>query len=173
MPSPSSYLWFIIVLDSADEHGMLLSPELPCAYGSYYNAASKVGQKLYATSWASYIQRLRNHPSVLDWAMCNEYAAGIPQRAQLYSIAKQLDPTRLVIDADGLFGWRPGPQGPFSRSTLDFHSIQFDVSKLGAWGNIPLDEPHKYYDSCSAPSKCAFSTPPVVPAISHETGLSC
>lgn len=129
--------------DAADEVGMLLSPELPCAYGQYYNAADKVGQQLYATTWASYIQRLRNHPAVLDWAMCNEYAAGIAQRSELYSAAKKLDPARLVIDTDGLFGWRPGAHGPFARDTLDFHSIQFDVHNLGSWGGLPLDAPHK------------------------------
>ena len=36
-----------------------------------------------------------------------EYATGIKQGPELYATAKALDPTRLVIDADGLFGWSP------------------------------------------------------------------
>ena len=38
--------------DAADEAGVMISPELPCAYGSYFAAANATGQELYLASWA-------------------------------------------------------------------------------------------------------------------------
>ena len=48
-----------------------------------------------------------------------------------YSVAKQLDPSRLVADSDGACAARSG--GP-KRPTLDFCSEQFDIMNTGAWG---------------------------------------
>lgn len=56
--------------DAADELGLMVSPELPCAYGKYYRATDAAGQALYAASWTQYVSALRNHPSIFDWAMC-------------------------------------------------------------------------------------------------------
>ena len=50
--------------DAADEWGVMVSPELPCAYGGYFDAANATGNELYLASWASYIATLRNHPSM-------------------------------------------------------------------------------------------------------------
>jgi beta-galactosidase/beta-glucuronidase len=69
--------------DSSDEVGVLISPELPCVYKAYYDKAGPVGLDLYARTWTNYIKRLRNHPSIFDWAMCNEYATGIKQGPEL------------------------------------------------------------------------------------------
>lgn len=84
---------------------------------------------------------------------CNEYASGIKQGPEFYAVAKALDPTRLVIDADGLFGWSPTDE-EYLRPTLDFHSVQFDVKHL------PLTNPTKF----------DFNATPQRPVISHETG---
>ena len=54
--------------EAADEVGVLVSPELQCAYGQYYDAANAVGLALYRSTWRGYIKRLRNHPSIFDWA---------------------------------------------------------------------------------------------------------
>eukprot|EP00038_Savillea_parva_P019806 m.28947 g.28947 ORF g.28947 m.28947 type:complete len:1040 (+) comp4562_c0_seq1:52-3171(+) len=139
--------------EAADAVGIMISPELPCAYKQYYDLAGPTGRDEYARTWAAYIARLRNHPCVFDWAMCNEYHTGIVQGPALYSTAKALDPTRLVIDCDGVFGWSPN-NSEYLRPTLDFWSVQFDVKSL------PLTHPDKFQ----------FEGIPTRPVISHETG---
>jgi beta-galactosidase len=138
--------------EAADEVGMLISPELPIAYQEYYNKAKGAALELYKTEWAAAITRLRNHPSIFDWCVGNELYDSVPIARELYRSAKQLDPTRPVIDSDGLSGGL-ATQGP-DRSTLDFYSVQFDENAL------PLDNPAKHHLN-SAPKK---------PVISHETG---
>lgn len=152
----------------ADELGLLVSPELPCVYGSYYDATNAAGKALYESSWVQYVQSLRHHPSVFDWAMCNEYSRGISIGPQLFDAAKALDPGRLVIDADGIF---TSANALPARRTLDFYSVQFDVRNMGSWGSVGLDEPTKYSDTCDRATKvCRFNNAPARPVISHETG---
>lgn len=87
---------------------------------------------------------------------------------RFYDIAKQLDPSRLVVDSDGSCAAR---SGGVTRKTLDFCSQQFDIRNIGDWGNIALDEGTKYHDTCSNEThECSFTKPPTVPVISHETG---
>src|ERR1017187_4966944 len=138
--------------EAADEVGMLVSPELPIAYQEYYAKAEGPALELYKTEWAAAIKRLRNHPSIFDWCMGNELYGSVPIAQELYRTAKHLDPTRPVIDSDGL-SFNLAAQGP-DRPTLDFYSVQFDENAL------PLDSPAKHHLS-AAPKK---------PVISHETG---
>ena len=138
--------------EAADEVGMLVSPELPIAYMNYYRRAKGAALELYKTEWSSAIRRLRNHPSILDWCMGNEFWHGLPIAPQLYRIARSLDPTRPVIDSDGLFA-REILAGKRDRATLDWYFVMFDIR------NLPLDRPDKH--KFSRPKK---------PVISHETG---
>ena len=138
--------------DAADEVGMLVSPELPIAYLSYYRRAKGKALELYKTQWAAAIQRYRNHPSILDWCMGNEMWDGVPIAPELYRIAKALDPTRPVLDSNGLNG-RGWLDGSRSRPTLDFHLVMFDLHHL------PLGRPERH----------RFPAPPK-PVVSHETG---
>ncbi len=139
--------------DAADEVGMLISPELPIAYLEYYARAKGPSLELYAHEWAAAITRLRNHPSIFDWCMGNEMWDGVPIAPELYRLAKTLDPTRPVIDSDGL--WPAGfLDGTRDRPTLDFYSILFDE-----WA-LPLEKPGKH----------RFEGVPKKPVISHETG---
>jgi len=138
--------------EAADEVGMLVSPELPIAYMDYYRRAKGAALELYKTEWSSAIRRLRNHPSILDWCMGNEFWHGLPIAPQLYRIAKSLDPTRPVIDSDGLFA-REILAGKHDRPTLDWYFVMFDIK------NLPLDRPDKH--KFPRPKK---------PVISHETG---
>jgi len=138
--------------EAADEVGMLVSPELPIAYMNYYRRAKGAALELYKTEWSSAIRRLRNHPSILDWCMGNEFWHGLPIAPQLYRIARTLDPTRPVIDSDGLFA-REILAGKSDRSTLDWYFVMFDIR------NLPLDRPDKH--QFPRPKK---------PVISHETG---
>jgi len=138
--------------EAADEVGMLVSPELPIAYMNYYRRAKGAALELYKTEWSSAIRRLRNHPSILDWCMGNEFWHGLPIAPQLYRIARSLDPTRPVVDSDGLFA-REILAGKGDRATLDWYFTMFDIQ------NLPLDRPDKH--KFPRPKK---------PVISHETG---
>jgi len=138
--------------DAADEAGVLVSPELPIAYLDYYQRAKGPALDLYKTEWAAAIRRLRNHPSILDWCMGNEMWDGVPIAPDLYRIAKGLDPTRPVIDSNGLSGggWLDGKR---DRPTLDFFVYMFDL------GHTPLERPDRH----------RFGEPKK-PVISHEMG---
>ena len=113
-------------LTAADEVGMLVQPELPIGYQPFFDNASPEARKLYGTVWEAYIKQMRNHPSVLSWCMGNELYHGLPIGAELYEKAGELDPTRPVIDTDGL------PAG-LERDTLDYHSVQFNEWSI-PWG---------------------------------------
>jgi hypothetical protein len=116
---PDSYL------DAADEVGMLVQPELPIAYEQFYKEANEAGHDLYRAVWRDYILQMRNHASVFAWCMGNEQWNGIALGQELYDAAKRLDPTRPVIDTDGLW---PGTDRP----TCDYLPVQFEE------GEIPL-----------------------------------
>jgi len=145
--------------DAADEVGMLVSPELPIAYLNYYQRAKGPALDLYRHEWAAVIRRFRNHPSILDWCMGNEMWNGVPLAPELYRIAKALDPTRPVIDSNGLSGggWLEpslrSAQAQRDRPTLDFFVYMFDLR------HTPLERPdrHRFRE-------------PKKPVISHEMG---
>ena len=138
--------------EAADEVGMLVSPELPIAYLHYYNKAKGPALELYKAEWAAVIRRFRSHPSILVWCMGNEMWDGVPIAPELYRMAKELDPTRPVIDSNGLSGggWLDGRR---DRPTLDFFVYMFDLR------HTPLERPdrHRFPE-------------PKKPIISHEMG---
>ncbi|MFH1743684.1 MAG: sugar-binding domain-containing protein [bacterium] len=144
--------------EACDEIGMLVSSELPIAYESYYHKTGEPGIELYKTEWAEAIRRFRNHPSIFDWCMSNEMWDSFPIAPDLYRIAKELDPTRPVIDSDGLLDGLHRQtgflNGTHDRDTLDYYTIQFDVHAL------PLDNLAKH----------RFTGVPKKPVVSHETG---
>ena len=106
-------------LDVADEMGIMLQPEFPIAYR--WDLATKPETKaLYLKLWQEVIRRNRNHPSIVAWCMGNELYDSFEQAPAMYKLAKELDPTRLVIDSDGVS--RKG------RPTLDFGVWQFNES---------------------------------------------
>lgn len=131
---------------ACDEVGMLVQPELPNAYQFYWDQAQGAALDLYTTEWEAAIRRHRNHPSIFDWCMGNESQPFPSTAPELYRIARELDPTRPIIDTDGVWS-------VVERPTLDFVSLQFDV------GQLPLDRPDKF----------SFLRDPPVPVVSHET----
>lgn len=114
-------------LDAADEVGMLVQPELPIVYEHYLQEATPRTQDLYRQVWRDYIVQMRNHPSVLSWCTGNEQWNGYALSQELCREAKQLDPTRPVMDSDGVW---PGVDRP----TLDYLSVQFDEGAI-PWGS--------------------------------------
>jgi beta-galactosidase len=133
---PESYL------AAADEVGMFVQPELPIAYMPFFEEAVRAGSLgIYRQVWEEYIRQMRNHPSVFAWCMGNELPDTFRIAPELYKTAKQLDPTRPVIDTDGLFSLPDRP-------TLDYLSYQFPEGTL-PWGAarnkyrmpVPVEKP--------------------------------
>jgi hypothetical protein len=120
---PDSYL------DAADEIGMFVQPELPIAYDPFFAAATEQGRDLYREVWRDYIVQMRNHPCIFAWCMGNEEWNGFALGPELYAIAKTLDPTRPVIDTDGI---GPGADRP----TVDYLSVQFNEGTIPWLGSI-------------------------------------
>ncbi len=110
-------------LRAADEVGMFVQPELPIAYEPFLKAATPAGLDLYRQVWRRYIEQMRNHPSVMAWCMGNEEWQGWSLGPELYDLAKALDPTRPVIDTDGLW---PGQ----ARATVDYLTIQHEEGSI-------------------------------------------
>ncbi|MCC6697161.1 MAG: hypothetical protein IT365_16150 [Candidatus Hydrogenedentes bacterium] len=139
--------------EACDEVGMFVSPELPIGYPRFYDRAQGAALELYKSEWDAAIRRYRNHPSIFDWCMGNEQWEGMPRVGpDLYRIAKELDPTRPVIDSDGIFsgGFTDGSK---DRPTLDFLPVMFDIL------TTPLDNPGKF-----------VTGKPLKPMITHEEG---
>ena len=135
--------------EACDELGMLVSAEYPIAYQNFYEKAGKAALETHKSEWDAAIRQLRNHPSIFDWCMGNEFWDGLPLAGDFAAIARRLDPTRPFVDSDGVW---PNVLGR-DRPTLDFYFMLFDV------GKIPLDLPDKY--RLDKPRK---------PVVSHETG---
>jgi beta-galactosidase/beta-glucuronidase len=99
----------------ADRLGLLVWGELPSAYRFSMESIRRLTLELI-----SMIERDYNHPSLVAWVPFNE-SWGIPdvprsdsQRylsQSLYTLAKALDPTRLVVDNDG---WEHGDTDLFT-----------------------------------------------------------
>jgi hypothetical protein len=131
-------------LDVADEMGIMLQPEFPIAYR--WDLASKPETKaLYLKLWQEVIRRNRNHPSIVVWCMGNEIYDSFEQAPEMYRLAKDLDPTRPVIDSDGV-SRKPRP-------TLDFGVWQFNESA-----------------SCGYKDAKYRFDPTPLPVVAHEMG---
>ncbi len=134
-------------LEAADELGMLLQVEFPFAYGWDLPTDPKVIQSAL-DQWRGMILMNRNHPSVVVWCMGNELYDGFPFAGEMYRIAKDLDPTRPVIDTDG-FDLRKEP-----RDTMDFVVGQFVEAFSIGFGD----------------DKYRFSDRYTKPVVAHEMG---
>ena len=110
-------------LDAADEVGIMVQPEFPIAYAPYYNASTPELQKFYRETWLHMIKANCNHPSIVTWSMSNEMWGGFDLAQDMYMSAREIDPTRLIIDSDGVL---PPKAGERMRPTLDFYAVQFD-----------------------------------------------
>lgn len=145
--------WFPLpeYFDVADELGIMLQPEFPIAYQEYYNQATPEGKDLYLRLWREAIKANRNHPSIITWSMSNEMYDSFDLAPEMYKAAKELDPTRLVIDTDGVGLPAAGAK---SRDTLDFLSVPFDEG--GRFG---------FHDD-----KHVVASKPDKPVLVHEMG---
>lgn len=115
-------------LDVADELGMMVQVELTIM-GSYTDdttMGTEYRKKLLENEWRRIILNNRNHPSVITYSMGNENYSIHPDvrafLARLYEIAKELDPTRMVLNEAG----STPSQDPFGHT--DFIERSFNES---------------------------------------------
>lgn len=108
--------------DVADEMGVMIQPEFPQAY-RWELPQTPTARGLAVRLWRQMIITHRNHPSIVTWCMGNELYDGFPDGPLMYRQARELDPSRLVIDSDGV-SRKP-------RETLDFWVWQFAENSLG------------------------------------------
>jgi hypothetical protein len=117
--------------EAADETGIMVQPELPY-YGDYPTEAFSFDpmrdlKELY--------RHFRRYVSFTTYCTGNEGLLGKPLDAEIYQLAKRLDPDRLMIHQDGTFN---------TRENSDFRNGPIDV-----WtpGSVSCDAPfvaHEY-----------------------------
>lgn len=101
---------------AADKLGMFIHIEIRDYYGKYQKERSMMndeGELISNEKWGEVILKHRNHPSLMVYCMGNEirHPGTNPQVAEISSITKQLDPTRLFIDTCA--------HGEFDRNNVD------------------------------------------------------
>lgn len=105
-------------LEAADELGMLLQPEFPFAYAWDLPGSSET-RRAAIEQWKAVIRLNRNHPSIVTWCMGNEQYNSFDIAPAMADAARQLDPTRPIIDSDGCSFKHA------NRNTLDYLVVQF------------------------------------------------
>jgi hypothetical protein len=84
-------------LDAADEVGLYIENEGPACWGNRFRDLRFAA--MYRGIMCEFLERDRNHPSVVVWSICNESAYG-----EVFSMARtkmtQLDPTRIYSATD-------------------------------------------------------------------------
>jgi len=88
---------------AADKLGIFIHIEVRDYYGRYQKERDMMndeGDLISGDQWGSVILQNRNHPSLMVYCMGNEirHPGTNPQVAEIASITKELDPTRLFID---------------------------------------------------------------------------
>ena len=117
-------------LSAADELGMLVWAELP-----NWNLLTEATRERARATFEGMITRDFNHPSIVIWTIANESwgldLADESQRgwlADTYTWAKELDPTRLIVDNSAC------PPNFHVRSDLnDFHHYRAFPDHAGSW----------------------------------------
>ncbi len=97
-----------MILDLADEMGIMIIGAPPVECMGYWPRLAPETEHRIATEVREMVLRDRNHPSVIYWELFNEILR--PGLARLKHgmslLARELDPTRIVIDESG--GWAGG-----------------------------------------------------------------
>jgi beta-glucuronidase len=109
---PAHYAQSEAVLDYADQHGILLIPEVP----AWQLDADQLGdpqlQALERAQLRELVESELNHPSVIAWSVANEIESDTPQGydfvRKAIAAVKELDPTRPVGFASNRLNGTPG-----------------------------------------------------------------
>ena len=92
-----------LILDLADEMGMLLvgSPAIACM--GYWPAETPRMEEVWTRALTEMIRRDRNHASIIMWENTNEIVrkSMIVRRHRVTLAARSVDPTRVILDESG------------------------------------------------------------------------
>ena len=92
------------ILDYADQHGILLIPEIPLWQFSESQLSDPRVIALAKQQMKEMIEQAGNHPSIFAWSVCNESDTGTPGGIAYFrttrDFIRQLDPDRFVSYAD-------------------------------------------------------------------------
>jgi beta-glucuronidase len=99
------------ILDYADQHGILLIPEVPAWQLTQQQMYSKQMRALEQQQLSEMIVEDFNHPSVWAWSVANEIESNTPSGLEfvkeMIAYVKSLDPTRPVGFASNRLGSQP------------------------------------------------------------------
>jgi hypothetical protein len=172
--------------DACDELGIITTAEFPIAYymflpgsGETWKSRVPAGTapaqaiETYKREWTATIKQHRNHPSILCWVMGNELHDAIPNitalRNPFVTIARQHDPYRFFLDADG--GVTPNLQTPCGdRDTLAFCCVCFDEASnpFANPDKLRMPRPKKPIIEHEAGNYVTFSRPDLPDQFQHN-----
>ncbi len=108
--------------DAADEVGVLIQLALDYVSDSVYELAPSF-QRLQLEG---VFRQHGNHPSLVAYELSNEKMYGTPALAQLYFRAREMDPTRLIVDSDGVLG-TPRPTADLWIVASNIYAVGYGV----------------------------------------------
>jgi beta-galactosidase/beta-glucuronidase len=114
-----------VVYDMADEQGVLFVGTLPVECMDFWPALTPYTQDRILTEVTESVRRDRNHPSIVMWEMFNEILrADIGRLRRVCSLrARDLDPTRVVMDESGSFAGATSLYPPHSREPVRINEV--------------------------------------------------
>jgi len=130
-------------LDMCDELGILVEGEPPAGW----NSKSEQFERALTTEVTNFMRRDRNHPSVIYWCIVNEphhyrgYTMAEIRKltARIGSMARKIDPTRLLSDLAGAPTKEPGKEGT-TQVMQPYTNRKAEMMDLHAYCPIPLHE---------------------------------
>lgn len=168
-------------LRAADELGMLVHLETGFTFKWLYHPVTntpmkKVIEGFGETLWEDTIIRLRNHPSVAIFCIGNEmhHSAQYPEVAKMVNLARELAPTKLIMDN---CGW-----GEYDRTTADIfvqhmgyflpyahHDDMFTADTPWRWDGSAYQVPLLLHSEVDGNKTEIYRhCEPLKPALSHE-----
>jgi beta-glucuronidase len=101
------------VFDYADQHGILLIPEIPVWQFTGEQLSNPRVLALAKQMIAEMIEQAENHPSVFAWSVCNESDMSTPGGRlyfkELKALVNKIDPSRYVTFADNDISYGADP----------------------------------------------------------------